>query len=97
MCCGNKENRVAFIAPTQGDLAPGADGMVLIEYIGGNAGKMTFYGPISGVRYVAGGVITRLYIDQRDAITGIRNQPGFLEMQDHGKALFRAVEETVPA
>lgn len=96
MCCGNKENRVPFVAPVQGELQPGADGMILIEYIGGNAGTMTFYGPVSGIRYQAGGVTKKLYIDQRDAITGIKKQPGFLEMQDHGNALFQQVAEEEP-
>jgi glycosyltransferase involved in cell wall biosynthesis len=98
MCCGNKENRVPFVAPVQAALAPGADGMQLIEYVGGNAGTMTFYGPITGTRYKAGGVILKLYVDVRDAITGSKKQPGFLEMQDHGNAIFRAVvEEPEPA
>ncbi len=92
MCCGNKDNRVPFVAPVQDALAPGADGMLLIEYVGGNAGKMTFYGPVSGTRYVAGGVIKKLYIDSRDAITGKKKEPGFLEMQDHGHPLFIQVE-----
>jgi len=96
MCCGNKDLRVPFVAPTQGALTPGADGMILIEYTGGNAGKMTFYGPVSGTRYVAGGVILKLYIDARDAITGLKKQPGFLEMQEHGNFLFKAVEAEEP-
>jgi hypothetical protein len=59
---------------------------------------MTFYGPISGTRYKAGGVILKLYIDSRDAITGLKKQPGFLEMQEHGKFLFKlATEELEPA
>jgi len=98
MCCGNKDLRVPFVAPTQGALAPGADGMILIEYVGGNAGTMTFRGPVSGARYKAGGVIKKLYIDQRDAVTGKKKEPGFLEMNDHGSALFvQVAEELVPA
>lgn len=93
MCCGNKaRSQTPYIPPTQQELAPGEDGMIKIQYIGGNAGDMPFYGPVSGARYRAGGVTKLLWIDERDALTGIRSQPGFLEMVDHGAPLFERVE-----
>lgn len=96
MCCGNSENRVPFVFPVQAPLAPGADGMKVIEYIGGNAGKMRFYGPVTKTRYIAGGTLKQIYVDERDLYTGQKKTPGFLEMQEKGKFLFKAVEE-VPA
>lgn len=99
MCCGNKDNLVPFIPPSIiAPNAPGAEGFVLIEYVGGNTGSMRFWGPVSGTRYTAGGEYKRIYIDQRDAVTGIRNKLGLLELQDHGKPLFvQVVEEPTPA
>lgn len=93
MCCGNKALAATpYTPPAAHTLMPGADGMILIEYIGGNAGKMPWYGPVTGVRYVAGGTQKQLYIDARDAITQSRQSPGFLELTDHGHPLFKKVE-----
>ncbi len=98
MCCGNKtKNAVAWVPPSVASLTPGADGMMLIEYIGGNVGKMPWYGPVTRTRYVVGGTQKQLYIDVRDAITGRRNEPGFLEVTDHGTPLFRQVQVQVAA
>ena len=93
MCCGNKNKaQAAYIPPTVDMLtAPGADGMTLIEYVGGNVGKMPWYGAVTGVRYEVGGAQKRFYIDARDALTGNRSNPGFLEIVDHGQPLFAAV------
>jgi glycosyltransferase involved in cell wall biosynthesis len=94
MCCGNKtKSSTPYIPPTIEMLtAPGSDGMVLIEYVGGNTGKMPWYGPVTGVRYTVGGSQKRLYIDIRDALTGSKAQPGFLEVVDHGNPLFKKVD-----
>lgn len=98
MCCGNKNTpAVPWVAPLQGELPPGSEGMVLIEYVGGNAGTMSFYGPVSSTRYRAGGVTRKIYIDSRDAITGSKKNPGLLELADHGKPLFVQAQEPVPA
>lgn len=98
MCCGNPtQNVVPWVAPSQGELPPGAEGMILIEYIGGNAGSMSFYGPVSGARYRAGGITTKIYIDARDASTGSKKKPGLLEIADHGAPIFRLVSEPQPA
>jgi glycosyltransferase involved in cell wall biosynthesis len=97
MCCGNKNQpSTPWVPPAQGALPPGAEGMVLIEYIGGNAGTMTFYGPVTNTRYRAGGVTKRLYIDSNDAYTYQKKTPGLLELSDHGTPIFKLVEE-VPA
>lgn len=93
MCCGNKANAATpWVAPTAAALVPGGDGMLLIEYQGGNVGKMPYYGPVTQTRYVVSGTQRQLYIDVRDAVTGSRNNPGFLEMTDHGAQLFKQVE-----
>lgn len=93
MCCGSKTPvpGAPYVAPNLASLVPGADGMLLIEYIGGNAGKMSFYGAVTKTRYVAGGAQRQLYIDIQDAETGIRANPGFLELTDHGTPIFRSV------
>lgn len=93
MCCGNKANAATpWVAPTAAALVPGGDGMLLIEYQGGNVGKMPYYGPVTKTRYVVSGTQRQLYIDVRDAVTGSRTNPGFLEMTDHGAQLFKQVE-----
>lgn len=92
MCCGNKtKDALPWTPPTMESLV-GGEGMILIEYLGGNVGKMPYYGPVTGTRYVVGGTQKQLYIDIRDAITGSKSNPGFLEMTDHGAPLFRQVE-----
>lgn len=94
MCCGNKTKTpiAPYVAPTPGEITPGADGMVLIEYIGGNSGNQSWYGAVTKTRYVAGGTKRRIYIDASDASTGEpRTNPGFLELTDHGSPLFQRV------
>jgi hypothetical protein len=66
---------------------------MLIEYNGGNVGKMPWYGAVTNTRYTVGGSQKQLYIDVRDALTGSRSNPGFLEVSDHGSPLFRQVVE----
>lgn len=94
MCCGNKASAATpWVPPSVAALVPGSEGMILIEYLGGNVGKMPYYGPVTGTQYTVGGTQRQLYIDQRDAITGSRSQPGFLEMNVHGSPLFRQIVE----
>lgn len=93
MCCGNRTQEPLPWQPAMHVLeAPGSDGMILIEYVGGNAGKMPWYGAVTSTRYIAGGSLRQIYIDSRDAITNIRNKPGMLELMDHGKPIFKQVE-----
>lgn len=94
MCCGNgAKTTTPYTVPAVAALMPGADGMILIEYLGGNAGKMPWYGPITKQRYIVGGSQKQLYIDASDALTGSKANPGFLEIVDHGSPLFRQVAE----
>lgn len=97
MCCGNGSKKAkAQVAPQAPQApsapVPGAEGMILIEYIGGNAGKMSFYGPVTHARYVAGGAQRQIYIDKRDAETGSRATPGLLELTDRAAPIFKKVE-----
>jgi hypothetical protein len=95
MCCGKGTKTAVqpYTPPSIASLSmPGGEGMLLIEYVGGNAGKMPYYGAITGTRYIVGGSQKRLYIDVRDALTGSKSQPGFLEIVDHGTPLFKQVE-----
>ena len=94
MCCGNKTKAPSapYVAPAPGEITPGADGMILIEYIGGNAGNQSWYGAITKTRYVAGGAKRRIYVDAADATTNDpRYNPGFLQLTDHGSPLFQQV------
>ena len=45
---------------------PGKDGMVLLEYIGGNAGTTSWWGPVTQTRYEFGGTRPVGYVDQAD-------------------------------
>ena len=72
---------------------PGADGMLLINYKGGNVGKMPWYGAVTGTRYIVGGQQRQFYIDVRDAITNNSKKPGLLEITEHGSPLFEKVAE----
>jgi glycosyltransferase involved in cell wall biosynthesis len=94
MCCGNKaKEAVAYTPPQRAALTPGVDGMLLVEYTGGNVGKMPYYGAVTNIRYVVSGIQRQFYIDVRDAITGSNKTPGFLEMTDHGTPMFKEVKE----
>ena len=56
-------------------------------------GKMTFYGPVTRTRYVAGGVKPRILIDVRDAETGRHDAPGLLELMSNNQPTFKRVTE----
>lgn len=90
MCCGKKNlpDITNNDAPVNDALMPGTDGMIAIEYVGGNQGKSSWYGAVTKTRYVAGGTLKKIFIDVRDAITDERNNPGFLELMDHGQPIF---------
>ena len=92
MCCGQRKatpQQIQTIKARRAAALPGADGLMLIEYIGGNIGTAPYYGPVTGTRYEAGKKKNLIYIDQQDAVTGNARKPGLLEMKDNGKAVFR--------
>lgn len=94
-CCGSKKKATptpSYVTTKRTAILPGAEGMVLIEYVGRNMGKMIFYGASTNTRYEAGGSKPQIYVDIKDAITGSKTSPGFLEMNVKGEALFKEVD-----
>ena len=95
-CCGGKAKTTKQSTPvTYRASAPiaGTDGLVLIKYVGSNVGTMTWFGAVTGTHYEAGGNKPEIYVDTRDAYTGIQKNPGFLELVSHGKHIFEEVKE----
>ena len=87
-CCGGRGARVLGAALPAARLAgasmPGANGMVLLEYVGPNTGRQGFMGPVTETKYSFKGARRRFYVDRRDA-------PEMLKiMADHMK-IFRVV------
>lgn len=69
-CCGGSKLQLNGAAVTSAPYAPGTlpgrDGFEILEYIGGNAGDMTWYGPETRTRYIFGGNRRVGYVDKRD-------------------------------
>lgn len=84
-CCGRgpaqSSNGVSAMSSRSKDLV-GQEGMVIVEYIGGNAGDETWHGQY-GV-YKLGGVNRQGYIDKRD-------KEILLGLRDNGKQVFKEV------
>ncbi|NIV30876.1 MAG: hypothetical protein GWN58_15695, partial [Anaerolineae bacterium] len=59
-----------------------AEGKVLIEYVGGNAGNSSWWGPATGTRYIAGGGKRVIAVDARDV-------EGMTALRRGRKLLFR--------
>jgi GT2 family glycosyltransferase len=73
-CCGGSRRLVRTaqrgpVAQTRGAVAmrTGETGMVMLEYIGSNIGKETYWGPVTNTRYEFGGSKRVGYVDNRDA------------------------------
>lgn len=49
------------------EMSVGQEGMVLLEYLGGNAGEESWYGPVTSLRYLFSTGKRTAYVDQRDA------------------------------
>lgn len=99
MCCGapsgkssNGKGSASMAARWKEDL-PGQEGMVILEYNGGNAGDETWTGLITKTPYILGGVRRRGYVDRRDAYGDpARRIAGLLDLRERGKRLFVEVE-----
>ena len=93
MCCGNGPGNARAnvgISQQAARLAvPGGAGTVLLEYLGGSYGTISYYGPVTGARYEAGKTRPYINVDVRDVETGRANRPGLLEMREEGKVVFR--------
>jgi len=61
---------------------PGKDGMVVLEYVGGNYGIESWYGPVTAQRYQAGLSQPVIYVDARDA-------PGLLAIIQGRRPVFK--------
>lgn len=68
----------------------GADGMTIVNYVGGNYGNMTFYGPATGTTYKFSAKKYRGLVDDRDLYhtTKTNKRNGILELSEQGKILF---------
>jgi hypothetical protein len=60
----------------------------LVEYIGNNYGKASFYGIKTGNQYRAGKSHKVVPVDKSD-LHGSANRPGLLDLKENNKPLFR--------
>jgi glycosyltransferase involved in cell wall biosynthesis len=91
MCCGRSSSSSPY-QPThvvKSTGLPGAEGFVTLEFLGANIGDTTWFGPVTGARYKAGGKTRLVNVDKRDAQTRDMHRPGLLDMLDHDKPFFR--------
>lgn len=89
-CCGQRYP-VNNIPSEDGSFAMtalvGSDGMTAVEYVGGNFGTATYYGPITGTAYrFDAGANKKKMVDNRDLSTS--DQKGLLDLREHTKTLF---------
>lgn len=97
MCCGkpsasNGKSSASMAVRYSKDL-PGQDGMVILEYAGGNAGDLTWHGPVTRTTYILGGAKKRGYVDKRDAHgDGSKRIAGMLALKKNGKPIFIEIE-----
>lgn len=89
-CCGSRNKNssgssMAAASVRNSKDLPGQDGMVILEYIGGNGADLTWHGPVTRTQYILGGSRLRGYVDKQDA-------PGMLAIRKKGKAVFAEVE-----
>lgn len=90
-CCGGRGSGRGGNSGNPAPAAlPGNAGMVLLQYIGGNRGSATWWGPETGTRYRFGGNDQdRLgYVDARDA-------DGMLEMRKGGRLVFQPGQQAL--
>lgn len=88
-CCGGGRNRsrraqVARNAPAMAVL-PGRDGSKLIEFVGAGSGSRTFWGPVTGHRYVFGDNDS-----DRIKYVDVADYKGFLDIYQGRKPQFSA-------
>jgi GT2 family glycosyltransferase len=92
-CCGGKSKSTGVVTMrrnTSQQVFPGAEGMTLLLYDGGNAGDSTWWGPVTNQRYIFGGARRRGMVDNRDV-------PGLTSMSKGGRPLFKVVPPDPPA
>lgn len=108
-CCGRSNGRSKPVNKSgkprrMSTPLPGADGIVLVRYVGPSFGKQTFYGYVSGARYSAGQTRPLISVDTRDlrnphydAKMQTRGQvPGILQIYEGGKPIFELEPMATP-
>ena len=89
-CCGGGSRRAQAQAVRKSGAtavpAAGAEGMVLLEYVGKNVGRTTWRGDVTGTRYF-------FSASDRVRLVDVRDAPGLLaQVYDRAKAFARYVE-----
>jgi hypothetical protein len=103
MCCGP---RVAVQSqtyqPSQGGAIvasmPGAEGLVLVKYLGKNFGNQTYYGPATGAAYLVSAKKNTRWVDPKDLHfeTSGGKPIGLFDLIDKsGKKLFQLARQPV--
>lgn len=64
-CCGRRSAATSKGAPAQ-TITLGAEGMTLLEYVGTDTGRSTWWGPVTHARYVVSARRPVIYVDNRD-------------------------------
>jgi len=90
-CCGSRStyyDQTKSGEPMEPARLVGADGMVILRYVGGNVGRQVFYGSVTGTGYSFGALPKdcRKLVDSRDAHT--ENGKGFLDLRYKTKKSF---------
>lgn len=97
MCCGRRTTtpspRSIPAVATSTPVPPTKEGLITIQYIGGNYGSAIWYGIKTGQRYTFSMGKPFQYVYPTDARTGNLNHPGLLEMREHGKVIFVEASE----
>ncbi len=74
----------------------GVEGMILLEYVGKSIGTQTWYGPATGKQYRFGLSSHKIQpVDPDDIQTGSNRKPGFLEIRESGRRVFKIVKPKV--
>ena len=99
-CCGNRGSRPSSVVSSKSNggsrvtSLPGAEGFVEIQYMGGNYGKTSFFGPVTGTVYKFGKSKPKGLVDPRDLRTDART--GLLDLFEYTKLVFELVPQTQP-
>jgi glycosyltransferase involved in cell wall biosynthesis len=95
-CCGQRYSVTdtgVVMKSSEPEILVGAEGMSLVEYLGGNVGTQTFYGPITGSGYPFSSLKNHRYVDNRDLHTN--KEDGLLDLRVHTKAVFKVIPAPV--
>ena len=92
-CCGRKTPKPAAKTSTARVVKEvynvGVEGMVLVSFVPDIGAPKTFYGPVTHAAYRFGGRRKVGRVDKRDLRTGSARNPGFLEMWEGKRQIFK--------